>query len=98
MDLGEEVIEVKLILGDTLLETLSFTLVIELLCTLDEGDDITHAEDTVSHTLGVEDIQSVHLLAHPDELNRLVDDGTDREGSPTTGIPIELGEDDPIEV
>ena len=36
LDLGEEVIEVKLILSDTLLEALSFALIVELLGTLDK--------------------------------------------------------------
>ena len=36
LDLGEEVIEVKLILSDTLLEALGFALIVELLGTLDK--------------------------------------------------------------
>ena len=46
----------------------------------------------------MEDIQCIHLLAHPDELDRLIDDGTDGEGSTTAGVPVKLGEDDAVEV
>ena len=46
----------------------------------------------------MEDIQCIHLLTHPDELNRLIDDGTDGEGSTTAGIPVKLSEDDAVEV
>ena len=46
----------------------------------------------------MEDIQGIHLLAHPDELNRLIDNGTDGEGRTTAGVPVKLSEDDAIEV
>ena len=46
----------------------------------------------------MEDIQRVHLLSHPDELNGLVDDGADGEGCPAARVSVELGEDDTVEV
>ena len=92
VNLVEEVIKVKLILLDFLLETLGFFFVILLLSSLNQADHVTHTEDTVSHTLRIEDINSLHLLTGTDELDRLVDNRTDTEGSTATSITIELSQ------
>ena len=78
MDLCKEIVEVKLILRYALLETACFSFVVELLSTLYKRDDISHAEDAICHTLGVEDVQCIHLLAHPNELDWLIYDRADR--------------------
>ena len=46
----------------------------------------------------MEHIDSLHLLAGTDKLDRLGNHGADTEGSTTTGITIELGENYTIEV
>ena len=50
LNLTHEVVEVKLVLLNLLLQALSFLFVVLLLSTFYERDDITHAEDTVGHT------------------------------------------------
>jgi hypothetical protein len=63
-----------------------------------EADDISHAEDTVGHALGVEHVEGVHLLAGADELDGLVDDGTYGQGGTAAGVTVELCQHHAVEV
>jgi len=90
--LTEEVVEVKLVLGQLLLQAPRLGFVILLLCAFHERDHVAHAEDTVGHTFGMEHIERLHLFARADELDGLVDHRADRERRTTTRIAIELRE------
>ena len=87
-----EVVEVKLILLDLLLQAACLLLVVLLLSPFDERNDIAHTEDAVCHTAWVERVERFHLLACADELDGLIDDASDAERSTTSGIAIKLGE------
>ena len=65
---------------------------------LDEGDDVAHAQDAPGHSLGVELVEGIELLAHAHELDRLARDVLDRERGATARVAVELGEDDPVDV
>ena len=76
----------------------SFFLVKLFLSTFHEGDDITHAEDTVGHTFRIEHVECVHLLTDTDKLDRLLHHGADGQGSTTAGVAVQLGKHHTIEV
>ena len=93
-----EVPEVELVLGQFLSQLAGLLLVVLFLGLLDQGDHVAHAEYTVGDTVGMEDIEGLHLLAGADELDRLVDHGLDREGSTAAGITVHLCEHHSVEV
>ena len=76
-DLREEVVEVKLVLGNLLLQLASLLLVILLLHAVNERHDITHVENAVGHTSGTEWVDCLHLLASTHPLDGLVDNSAD---------------------
>ena len=94
--LPEEVIEVKLVLPYFLLETFSLLLVKLLLGTLNERDDVAHAENTVGHTFWMEDIDGLHLFSCAYELDRFVDNSPDRQSCATTCIAIKFCQDNTV--
>ena len=96
--MGKKIVEIKLVLGNTLADTAGFLFVVLLLCTLHEADHITHTQDTVCHTRGVEHIERVHLLTRTDKLDRLVDHRADRERGTTAGIAIKFGQYHTVEI
>ncbi len=61
---------------------------------LDEGDNVPHAENARRQAIGVERVQSVGLLPYPQELDRLAGYGAHRKGRPTAGIGINFGKND----
>ena len=97
-ELTEEIVEVKLVLGYFLADTPCFSFVVLLLRTLHEADDITHTENTVRHTCGMEHIECFHFFARTDELNRFVHYRADRKRSTATGVTVQFGEYDTIEI
>ena len=60
----------------------------------DHGDDVSHAEDSVGHAVGVEFGEVFHLLAFTDVFDGLAGDGAHGEGSSASGVTIEFGEDE----
>ena len=97
-NLFDEVVEVELIAVDFLLQTALLLLAELLLSTLHKRHHIAHTKDSVCHTLGVEDIECVHLLALGDEFEGLIDYRANRDCCTTTGVAIELGQYNTIEV
>ena len=77
LDLLEEVVEVKFVFLDLLLNALCLFLVVNLLSTFRKLDDISHSEDSVSHTLGVEFLDILELFARTHIFDRFVDNGAD---------------------
>ncbi len=68
-----------------------------LLCLLDEGQHVAHAEDAAGHAIGVEQLELVELLADRGERDRLADDLLDRQRGTAACVAVELGEDDAVE-
>ena len=96
--LGIEIIEVKLILAYFLLQLLGLFKIKLLLCTFYKRHDVTHTENTVGHTCGMEHVYRLHLLASTNKLDGLGHNGTDTEGSTTACITVELGKYHTVEV
>ena len=95
LDLGNlthEIVEIKLVLLYFFLQTLCFFFIVLLLCFLYQRNDVTHAKDTVCHTLGMELVDSFQLLTSTYKLNRLVHHRTDRQSCTTTSVTIQFGQ------
>ena len=88
LDLGVEVAEVELVLANLLLQSSCLLFVVLFLGTFHEADDVTHSEDAVCHASGVEGVDGFHLLACSDELDGLVHNRTNGEGSTTAGVAV----------
>ena len=84
--------------GEFLLEFAGLLFVILLLGFLDEGNDVSHTEDTVRDARRVEHIQGFHLLARRYELDGLADDSLDGERGTASGVAVHLGQDDSVEI
>ena len=65
---------------------------------LDERNHIPHAEDALSHAIGMKDFQRVGLLARGDELDRLARHLADGQRAAAAGIAVHLRHDDAVEV
>ena len=96
--LVEEVLEREVVAGDLGGHLFGLRLVERLLGLLDEGEDVTHAEDARRHPLGVEDVEVGELLTGGREHDRPLADLRDRQGRTTAGVTVELGEHDAGEV
>ena len=92
--LREEVLEVEVGLLHLLGQTLGFLVVDDLLGLLDEGDDVTHAQDTLGHAVGVERVEVRRLFTRAHVADRDARDGLHRQRGATTGVAVELGQDD----
>ena len=97
-NLLHKVVEVELVFVDFLLEPALLLFAVLLLCPLHKRHHIAHTEDTVGHTLGVEYLQRIHLLARGDELQGLIDNRANGNGRTTTGVAIQLGQYHAIKV
>lgn len=98
LQLGEEVVDVELVLADLGINTLGLFLVVDLLGTFYQADDVAHAQDTLGHTIGVELVKLIRLLAGADELYRLLNDGADGQSGTAAAVAVEFGEDNAVEV
>ena len=94
----QEVVEVKLVFGNLLLQAAGLLLVILFLGALHEGNDVAHAQDAVGHAFGVEHVEGVHLLARADELDGFVHHGAYAQGRTAAGVAVELCQHDAAEV
>ena len=65
-----------------------------LLGSLDEGQDVAHAEDPAGQPVGVEDLEGVGLLAGAEELDRDAGDGRDGQRRAAAGVAVDLGQDE----
>src|SRR5690606_186144 len=92
LDLGFEVVKVKFILAYLFLKFGSFLFVKLLLRTFYKGNHVTHPQYSGRHTIGMEYIKGIHLLACTDKFDRLVDHRFDGEGSTTAGVTIQLSQ------
>ena len=98
LNLIHEVVEVELILLNLLLKPACLLLIELLLSSLHKADNIAHSENTVGHTLGVEHVDSFHLLARSYKLNRLRNHRAYRKSRTATGIAVEFGQDHAVKV
>ena len=98
LNLSKEVVEIELVFENLLLEFLSLLLVVLLLEFFGERHNVAHAEDTVSHTGRIEDVESIDFFARGHKFDGLVNSITDTERSTTTCITVELGEDNAVKI
>ncbi|MDT4851767.1 hypothetical protein FQZ97_859640 [compost metagenome] len=87
-----KIVKVEFICTDFLFNFFSLLFVKLVLRFFYQGDDITHTQDTLCHTLRIEYIQGIQLLTHAHKLNRLIYRVFDRQGSTTAGIAIQFGQ------
>ncbi len=65
---------------------------------LNQRDNIAHSKDTIGHSIGVEDIESIKFFAGANEFYGFINNGTYGEGCTATGITIELGKHNAVKV
>ena len=90
LHLFQEVVQRELTVHETLGGLLGALLIEGFFGLVDEGEHVAHAEDALSHAVGVELFECVELLASTRKRNRLTNDFLDGKGRPTAGITIEL--------
>ena len=88
LQLGQEIFKIEFILGDFLRQSLGFFFVERHLRTLNQRNHITHTQDPTGHTIGIEDIQCLHLFAHAHKLDGLVYHRLDAQRRTTAGITV----------
>ena len=101
LDLGnlrKEVVEVELVFSNLFLQATGFFFVVLFLSTFHQRYDITHAENTVGHTFGVENVEGIHFFAGTYKLNWFVYHRANRESRTTTCITIEFCQNYTVEV
>ena len=89
-----EILQGELLSRDLLRQALGFIGVQPLLGLLDERQDVAHTQNPRSHPLGMEELEILRFLPHPQEANRDIGDAADRQRGPAARIAIQLGEDD----
>src|SRR5579875_3493124 len=65
---------------------------------LDEGEDVSHAQDPIGHAVGMEQVEIVETLTGRSEDDRPADHLLDRERSAPPGVAVELRQDHAVEV
>ena len=65
---------------------------------LDQAHHVAHAEDPLSHAIGMEALELIKLLACGGKHDRLARDRLDRQRSATARVTVELAHHDPIEL
>src|SRR3712207_809223 len=98
LNLIQEVIKIKFILLNLLLKTTSFFLIKLFLGTFHQRNDVTHSQDSVSHTFRMEYIYGLELLTRTYKLNRFGYDRSDTERRTTTGVAIKFGQNYAIKI
>ena len=95
----EEVVEGEVLLGEELaLHLLGLAALEGALGLLDERQDVTHVEDPAGHAVGVEDLDVLGLLAGGGEHDRPPRRARDGQRGTTSGVTVELRQDDTGEV
>ena len=84
--------------AQALLHRLLLVLLDRGLGSLDQRQDVAHAEDPRRHPVGVEPLELVELLARRDELDRLARDGLDGERRAAARVAVELRQHDAVEL
>ena len=98
LDLIVEVVKVELVLANLLLQSLGFFLIKLLLGALHQRDHVAHAEDSVGHTGGVEQVDGFHLLARTNKLDGLGHHRADTQCGTAAGVAVELGQHHTVEI
>ena len=93
LELFAEVLEIEaLAFLDLLGELFGLALVDGTLGFLDQRQHVAHAEDARGHTIRMEGLEGIDLLADTHELDRTTGDVTHRQGGTATGITVGLGQ------
>ncbi len=93
MELDQEIIECEFPLLHLHRSLLCLDLIEGGLRLLDEGEDISHAQDSRSHSLGVEGLEITEALTDTGEFHGRAGHLTDRYRGSTAGVTVELGQD-----
>ncbi len=94
----KEIRKRKLILSQLLGKLFSLLLVVLLLGTFHKSNNIAHTQNTVGHTIRMENIDTVKTLARTYKLDRLVHNRSDRQCRTAASIAIQLSENHAIEI
>lgn len=94
-ELLDEVLEVEGAFLELLLEGFGVLLAHGFLGLLDEGEEVTHAEDAAGEAVGVEGLEGIGFFADADELDGDAGDGADAEGGAAAGVAVHFREDEP---
>src|SRR5207302_2489375 len=89
--LVEEVVQPELLLAQLPLEFRRLLFVVGTLGLLDQGHDVAHPKDSLSHALGMETFELIEFLARRGEQNRLSGNRLDRESRAPASVSVELG-------
>ena len=65
---------------------------------VDKSEHVAHAEDSASHTVGVEGLDLIQLFAHTDILDGFTRNVADGKRRAASGVTVQLGEDDACDV
>ena len=98
LNLVQKIVEVELVLADFALQFERFLFVKLFLCFLHKADDVTHAEDAVCHSFGMENVKRFHLFARSDKENGLINHVTNGKGSTTAGVAVKFCQHNSFEV
>ena len=93
LELGQEILQVELVLLQFLLEPGRFLFVEDRLGLFHQGEHVAHAQNARNKAIGVEDLQGVEFLAQADELDRLAGDRPDGKSGAAFGVAVQLGQD-----
>ena len=91
-ELLEVIIQGEGLLTHLLLKLCRLLFVVSRLCFVDKGEHVAHTEDTRCHTVGVEGLDGIEFFSHTHKLDGLACDVADGKCRTTSGIAIELGE------
>ena len=93
LDLIQEVVKAKFIGGNFFVELSSLLDVELLLGTFYERNHVAHAQDSVRHAVGMEDVQGLHFFARTDKFDGLLNDLANAERRTSSGVAVEFGQD-----
>ena len=72
--------------------------IVGLFSLLNEAQHIAHAQNSACHPVRVEDLNILQLFAHTGELDGFSGNGLDRQGRAASGIAVQLGEHNGVDI
>ena len=94
----EEIVEIHSLLADFFLQPLRLGLIEGSLRLFNQCDDVTHLKNASGHSLRMEFLEGIGLLANTDVLDRLLRYTIDRQRRTTTRVAIHLGQYHPSNI
>jgi len=93
LELISKILQVKLTLDQLLAHLEGLLLVHDVLSLFDGRKDVPQAQDAARQAIGMKDLQGVSLFAHAQVLDRYAGHRAHRDGRTTSGITVNLGQD-----